>query len=263
MDHITTEPVATEAVAVARSGPGPLARVGLLGVAAAALVAVFILATGAMTAPTGLLAADDSAADTSQADNPPFMGGGPGVGHGFGGISITAINGSNLSLETADGWTRTITVDADTEYSKAGDTIALSDLAVGDEIRFRQTLEDDGTWTIDSIAVILPHAGGQVTAIDGSTITVEGRDGTTATIKVTGDTSFTVNGDDAALSDVEVDMYLVAVGTENADGSLTATAVRAGDRGMGRGFEGRGHGPRGFGPDGGWFDGSADDTTGS
>jgi hypothetical protein len=58
-------------------------------------------------------------------------------------------------------------------------------------------------------------------------------------------------------------MYLVAVGTENSDGSLTATAIRAGDRGMGPGFGDRGHGPRGFGP-GGWFDGaSPEDSSGS
>jgi hypothetical protein len=191
------------------------------------------------------------------------MGGGPGLGHGLGGITITAINGSNISLETVDGWTRTITVDADTDYSKEGDAITLADLAVGDEIRFRQTHEDDGTWTIDAIAVVLPRVGGQVTAVEGSTISVEQRDGTTATITVTGDTTFTVNGDEAALADIEVDMYLVAVGTENSDGSLTATAIRAGDRGMGPGFGDRGHGPRGFGP-GGWFDGaSPEDSSGS
>ena len=248
MDHTTIEPIAE-----ARSGPAPLPRIGLLGVAAAALVALGMLAAGTMTAPTGLFAADDAVADTSRSETQLLRGGEPGFGRGFGGITITAINGSSLSLETVDGWTRTIAVDADTEYSKAGEAIALSDLTVGDEIRFRQTLEDDGTWTIDAIAVILPHVGGQVTAIDGSTITVEGRDGTTATITVTGGTEFTVNGDDATLADVDVDMFLIAVGTANADGSLTATDVRAGERGPGPGF-GAHHGPRGFGPGGFWSD---------
>jgi hypothetical protein len=252
MDHTTTEPLA-----VARTGPALVARIGLVGVAAAALVAVGMLGAGAMTAPTGLLAADDATTETTGSETQPLMGGGPGFGRGFGGITITAVNGSNVSLETADGWTRTITVDGDTTYSEAGETIAQSDLAVGDEIRFRQTLEDDGTWTIDAIAVIRPHAGGQVTAVSGSTITVEGRDGTAVTITVTGDTEFTVNGDDATLADVEVDMFLVATGTENADGSLTATEVRAGDRGPGRGFWGD-HGPRGFGPGGFWGDEAPD-----
>src|SRR5206468_1026908 len=107
---------------------------------------------------------------------PDLLNGGPGFrggGPAFGGITITAINGNNISLKTADGWTRTITVDSGTTFSKSGATIALGDLKVGDEVGFRQTRETDGTFTIDSIAVILPHAGGEVTAVTGSTITLK------------------------------------------------------------------------------------------
>src|SRR5262249_32253430 len=156
--------------------------------------------------------------------------------------TITAINGSAISLTTEDGWTRTITVDGGTTYTKAGATIALGDLKVGDQIGFRQTHESNGTWTIDSIVVILPHAGGEITKIDGSTITVTDRDGTTATIKANGSTRYSVNGSDsAALSDLKVGMFLMAEGTKNSDGSLTATRVTAGTPGT---FDGRGHGDR-------------------
>lgn len=241
------------AIAASPARTAVMARIGLLGIGAAALIAAAILAFGAGTTPTGTLAAGttNGANDTVT----PGLGGGPGgpggrggPGHGPRGITITAIAGSDISLETADGWTRTITVDADTAYSKSGDAIALGDLAVGDEIAFRQTLEDDGSWTIDAVAVILPHVGGEVTAVSGSTITVEQRDGTTATITVNGNTEYQVNGDNAALADVEVGMFLVAAGTENADGSLTATDVRAGERGMG----GRGGFHGGPGPNGIW-----------
>lgn len=254
MDQMTQEPVA-----VARPGPALALRIGIVGVAAAALVAVGILAAGATAILTNLLAANDGTAGVQVSDQSGWhegLGrrGGPG-GSAFGGITITAINGSSLSLETVDGWTRTITVDADTDYYHSGDAIALSDLRVGDEIRFRQTLEDDGTWTIEAIAVIPPHVGGQVTAVSGTSITVERRDGSTATVTVTGDTEFVVNGDDdATIADVEVDMFLAAIGTQNADGSLTATHVRAAERGELGGFGGR-HGPgsRGFG----WDEGDA------
>ncbi|MCI0346354.1 MAG: DUF5666 domain-containing protein, partial [Chloroflexi bacterium] len=232
-----------------------LARVGLLGIGAAALIAVALLAFGSAFAPAGTLGADDGSdgATNGTVDGLNGFGGGPGVrgGHGFGGITITAISGSNISLETADGWRRTITVDDETEYSESGDEIGLADLAIGDEIAFRQTLEDDGTWTIDAIAVILPHVGGEVTAVDGSTITVERRDGTTATITVNGDTEFQVDGDDATLADVEVGMFLVAEGTENADGSLTASEVRAADPDSFGGHGRHGFGFR-FGPDSRW-----------
>jgi hypothetical protein len=247
MDDSSTAPVE-------RTGPAPFARIGLVGAAAAALVAVGILAAGATATPSGTLAAD-SAATTIAGDVQVFESGGPGFGgrHGFGGVAITAIAGSSISLETADGWTRTIVVDSGTTYSESGDTIALSDLAVGDEIRFQQTLEDDGTYSIDALAVIPPHVGGTVTAISGSTITVEQRDGTSATVTVTGDTTYEVSGDDAALTDVEVGMFLVAEGTENSDGSLTATAVRAADPGSMPGPGGHHRGP--------WLDdGTSDDT---
>ena len=257
MDEFTTPPAPLQAATVARPTTAAWARVGLLGIAAAAILAAAIVAFGAATQPNGTLAAGTS----SGVNDSPLViernGGGPGgrggFGHGMGGVEITAISGSSISLKTMDGWTRTITVDADTTYSKSGDTIALGDLAVGDEIAFKQTLEDDGSWTIDAIAVIPPHVGGEVTAVSGSTITVEQRDGTSATITVTGDTDYQVDGDDAALADVKVGMFLVAEGTENAAGALTATDVRAADPDS---FPGRGgHGLKfGPGPGGLWGD---------
>ena len=251
---ITPGPVAT---VVRPAGRAQLARIGLLGIGVAALIAAAMLIFGAGAAPTGTLAAGTEGSSSGTTGIPEtfngFRGGpggpgGPGFGHGPGrGITITAISGSDLSLETVDGWTRTITVDDGTTYSESGDDISLDDLAVGDEIAFRQTLEDDGSWTIDAIAVILPHVGGEVTAVDGSTITVSQRDDTTATINVDGSTEYIVNGDVATLADVEVGMFLVAEGTENADGSLNATDVRAAERGIFRGPGGKGfgfgHGP--------------------
>jgi hypothetical protein len=245
---------ATSAAALpALSRTALVARIGLLGIAAAALLASAILVLGSTSAPDGTLAAGTTNGNSSGSVD-LLNGGGPGFkgGHGFGGITITAINGNSISLETADGWTRTITVDSGTTYSKSGATTALADLKVGDEIGFRQTHEDSGAWTIDSIVVILPHVGGEVTKVSGSTITVEQRDGTSATITVNGQTTYNVDGDGAKLADVKVGMFLVAEGTKNADGSLTASKVRAVDPanlpdkgdGPGRGFH------FGFGP--GW-----------
>jgi hypothetical protein len=246
---------ATAAAAVpSLSRQAVLARIGLVGIAAAALLASLIVIFGSGAAPTGILAAgtSDSTANGSSSGsveqlNRGFPGGGPFAGGraGFGGgITITAISGNSISLATDDGWARTITVDSGTTYEKGDATIALADLKVGDEVLFRETHEADGSWTIDAIHVVLPRAGGQVTKISGSTITLQDRDGTTSTVTVDGQTTFTVNGASAKLADVKVGMFLVAEGTRNGDGSLTATVVRAGDRGafMGRGGRG-GHGP--------------------
>lgn len=250
MDDYTSPPAPVRGVATAKSSPAPWARIGLLGIGAAAIIAAVILAFGLTAAPKSILAAGtDDTTTPGVVQDLNGRGGGPGFGHGFGGISITAISGNSISLATADGWTRTITVDSGTTYSKSGDTIALAGLEVGDQIGFRQTKETDGSFTIDSVAVIPPHLGGEVTAVSGSTITVKQRDGTTGTITVTGSTTYNIAGASAAFADVEVGMFLVAEGTENSDGSLTATDVRAGmagDRGPGGGgFHG---GPGGFGP---------------
>jgi hypothetical protein len=246
--HTPTEPV--RAVAAERPAGPSLARIGLLGIAAAALVAVAILAVGATAAPSTLLAATTPGGARPAGVNALTGGGpgGPGFGDRMGGITITAISGSSVSLATVDGWTRTITVDSGTTYSRGGASIGLGDLKVGDQVVFRQTHEADGTFTIDAINVVLPRLGGEITAINGSTITVTQRDGTTGTIKVSGDTTYTVNGNGASLADVKVGMFIVADGTRNSDGSLAATNVHAGDMGS-MGWRG-GHGFRGgFGPD--------------
>lgn len=262
MDPQTSaNPVATEPVATAT----PYRRIGLLGAGAAAIVAVGMLVAAATAAPNGIFAADSTAGSGaltgSVADHGGFGRGGQG-----GRITITAINGNDISLETVDGWTRTITVDDGTTYSQSGEDITLGDLEVGDTIRFAQTLEDDGTWTIDAIAVVLPRVGGEVTAIDGSTITVEGRDGSTATVTVSSSTTFVINGDDGTLSDIEVGMVLVAQGELTGDNALAATAVRAADADAFDGFgprfgPGRGHGPGFFGPGTDNGDGSTPDAT--
>jgi hypothetical protein len=239
------------AVARSLSRPATFARIGLLGVAAAGLVAVAILAFASTASPNGILAAGNGSASGNAANGPTdlFNVGGPGLHRGLAGfreITITAINGNDISLSTADGWTRTITVDSGTTYSKGGASIGLGDLKVGDEIGFRQTREDSGTWTIDSIVVVLPHVAGEISKIDGSTITLTQRDGTTATVVVNANTKFDVDGNvSAALSDLKVGMVLMAEGARS-DDALTATRVRAGTPGS---FEGpRGHGDRGFGP---------------
>lgn len=212
--------------------------------------------TGASPAPA---ASGDPGAGPMDGDHGPGGPrgfGGPGFGgfgfgggdFGFGGITISAINGSNLSLKTDDGWTRTIAVTGDTAITRAGKTIAAGDLKVGDQIGFRQARQTDGSYTITAINVVLPSISGKVTKVDGSTITVERRDGTSATIHVDGNTTYKIAGNDTpALSDIKVDDVVIASGTQRSDGSLDAEAVAAGGPGRGDWFGGPGfpHGDKG------------------
>ncbi len=157
--------------------------------------------------------------------------GGPGFGFGgfgLGQITITGIDGSNVSLKTDDGWTRTIAVTSDTKITKAGKTITVDDLAVGDHVRIAQDRASDGTYTVTAIIVVLPSVAGQVSAIDGDTITVTQPGGTKTTVHVSGSTTYTVDGKAGKLSDIKVGAFIVAEGTQRSDGSLDAAAVRAG-----------------------------------
>lgn len=228
-DHQTTT---TEVAA----RPSSVARIGLLGAIAAAVIGAAILIAGATATPAGTLAAAYGTPQTAigafgRGPGDSDMGriGGRGFGgRGFGGITITAISGSNVSLKTADGWTRTIAIASDTALTKGTVTITKADLKVGDEVRFQQTRQADGSFTITKLSVVLPHAGGTVTTVTGSTITVTQRDGSTATINVNSTTTYEVaRTTGKALSDIKVGMLVGAVGTLSSDGALTATAVHA------------------------------------
>ena len=161
-------------------------------------------------------------------------GGGKGKGHGHGprGASgeVTAISGSTLTVLNRNDESVEVNVSDSTEiYLVASQsTGALSDIQVGSNIHVRGTTNDDGS--VDATYIKVEPAGdrahGKVTAVDGSTITVEHRrDGTTTTIVTDGNTVFWLNGAAASLSDVVVDQSLAAYGQTQDDGSVLATVV--------------------------------------
>ena len=249
---------------VRSGGPGRVSasRFGILATAAALMIVGVVAVMAA--APSSATGADPSAAANPNASAAPAASGAPGPGKdgndgghpgfrgpfglfgpsggfgggpdggvggiGFGDITITAIDGSNLSLKTADGWTRTIAVTGATTITKAEKSIGVGDLAVGDHIRFAQQRDSNGTYTVTRIVVVLPTVAGQVSAVSGDTITVTQRGGTKATIHVDSSTTYQVNGTSGSLKDVKVGSVVIAEGTQRSDGSLDAAIVHTGDR---------------------------------
>jgi len=156
--------------------------------------------------------------------------GGPGGwgmgGHGpMGGITITKIDGSKLSLTTADGWTRTIDASGAT-ITRSGETIQVGALKVGDQITFAQSVQSDGTYKVTAITVVLPSVTGTVTSVDASSITVALGDGTTKKILVTSSTTYRVGDTAATRSAVIVGIRIRAEGSQASDGTFTASAVQ-------------------------------------
>jgi hypothetical protein len=144
------------------------------------------------------------------------------------GITISAISGSDITLTSPSGWTRMVTVTDATTLTRAGQKIAVTDLKVGDEVRVQETRNADGTTTISQIDVVLPEVVGRVTATSPDTITIARADGTSMTVHVEASTTYQVRGlTTATLADIKAGMVVVATGSQNADGSLQALAVRA------------------------------------
>ncbi len=164
----------------------------------------------------------------------PFSGGpglrlgGPGIG-GFGtvgGVTVAAIDGLNLSLKTADGWTRTIALTSSTKITRAGATISVADLKVGDQIAFRESKASDGAYSINAISVVLPSVFGQVTATTADTITIKQFGGTTTTVHVGAATTFQIFGTSkATIASIKVGMTISAEGTQAGAGSFDALSV--------------------------------------
>lgn len=241
-------------------------RAGVLAVAG--LLMVVGVAAAMSAVPSAAVGADPSASPAPAASDAPSSSAAPGRNgpkgdrpgwKGFGAIpfgdlglagmrdiTITAIDGSNVSLKTDDGWTRTITITSSTTVTKGGKTIGVADLAVGDHVRFSQQRADDGTYAITRVVVVLPTVVGEVKSVQGDTITVTQPGGTTATIHVGSGTTYQINGASGSLSDIKVGSIVIAEGTQRSDGSLDAAVVRGGQLKPGRGMPGfgRDHGPK-------------------
>jgi len=133
-----TEPNETGATPT-RTGP-PLWRIAIvIGslivlAASAALTLAASPSPSASTAPGGATSPTDPDKDWTGPGGFGMRGPGDSFRVHSGAITVTAVSGSNLSLKTDDGWTRTITVTSDTKITKAGATIAVGDIKVGDTI---------------------------------------------------------------------------------------------------------------------------------
>jgi Domain of unknown function (DUF5666) len=154
--------------------------------------------------------------------------------HGFGEITITAISGNAVTLGTPDGWSRTITITDTVDLTKGGQDIAVSDLKVGDQIRFSQTRNADGSYTVTAVAVVVPTIQGTASAITSTGFKVTTRDGSVWTVTVNGSTTYAYGQGTGTLADVKDGQAVRVQGTTTADNQITALNVRvAGDRAIG------------------------------
>ena len=225
---------ATDQVAFSSRTAGPRRRRVALIASGALVLAVGAVATSmaASPAPSASPATNGTVPAPFAAAEPWLDEGVVDLEHGrfgvqgFREITISAISGSNVTLETEDGWTRTIAVTDAVDLTKGGQDIALSDLAVGDQVRFRQSRHDDGTYTVTAIAVVVPSVRGTVSDVSSTGFKVTGRDGAVWTIAVNDSTVYQYGTGAGSLADVTNGTTVVVQGTSTGDNALTALTVR-------------------------------------
>jgi uncharacterized protein DUF5666 len=227
-----------------------LLRIGIVAVACLALAVSAVVVLGASPAPSaGTGAGPNASHDPGKSDHPRLKvpggwssmrgflkadrsGGLDGlrglIGEGLGTRSITIVRiaGSTIDLKTDDGWTRTITVTADTKIAKGGVAATLADLKVGDRVALRQKRNADGTYEIVALTVPVPVVAGTVTAVAADSLTVKTRDGSSRKVDLTGKTTYKLGKADGKKADLKVGSLVVVTGSEGSGDSFSASTVR-------------------------------------
>jgi hypothetical protein len=155
-----------------------------------------------------------------------IRGGDLGGRLGFGrSITITKIDGSNVSLKTDDGWTRTIAVTATTQIRIGSQPGTLADLKVGDVVGLNETKNADGTYAITLIVVRVPQVAGIVTDITASGFTLKLRDGSSRTVTTSGATSYLIGSVKTSKAALSVGARVQVEGADSSGTSFAATVV--------------------------------------
>ena len=156
------------------------------------------------------------------------------------GGQVTAIDGHEITLNTLSGDTAVVRTDAETVFHIPGvEEPGLDDIAVGNLVAVGGVQNEDGSW--QAILVAVPREmdrrlrlAGEVTAIEGATLTLETRGDREPTLLTDDETVFRIPGiEEAGLDDIQVgDRVLVAA--ETRDGELYAAQVAVPPEGMER-----------------------------
>ena len=158
---------------------------------------------------------------------------GPGRGGDRGGMprgngasgTISSISGNTLTLKQGDVVVIQATHNANTVYTKAGQTITLADLKVGQLVSVRTTTASDGAVSVSQVDVILNHAGGTISALDANSLTITKPDNTTVKVSLNSATKYQDLGKTINLSDLKTGMRVEVAGETGTDGSLSAEVV--------------------------------------
>jgi len=200
-----------------------------------------MLVVALMGGTTSVSAAQNAQTRTTQQSKPGGPGPRPDDGSHAGG-QVSAVSGSTITVAGRAGNSQDILTTADTTFQLDGAAVSLSDIKAGQFLMAEGTTDSAGAFTATAIHASTSqpqggpgghgpgdgsHAGGQVSAVSGSTITVAGRDGNSQDILTTADTTFQLDGAAADLSAIKAGQFIHADGATDSAGAFTATAIHA------------------------------------
>jgi hypothetical protein len=142
---------------------------------------------------------------------------------------IVNISGSTVTITGRSGLERVIDTSGSTSYREGRSTVSQRSLKVGELISARGNPASNQT-TLDAtnIVIHIPRYAGTVTAISGDVLTLKLRGGVTATINVTGTTTYRNRTAASSLSAIKDGSFVVAKGVVTATNTMTGTKLQLG-----------------------------------
>lgn len=143
---------------------------------------------------------------------------------------VVSISGGTIVVSDLEGFHRTIVTTDATTYLEAGTSVSASALTTGaDLVAFGAIASNHTDLDATTVEIVGPVAGGKVTKVSGTTITVSAlAGGRTLEITTTPTTIFRNNGKTSSLSAIKVGDVVLAIGSRQSTTTFAATAVRFG-----------------------------------
>ena len=178
--------------------------------------------------------------------------------------TITAVNGSTLTLKNSDGHDVSVTVTDSTRFMKDRQPAKLADFKVGDMAFVRGRSTGTDAWEAELVGSRSGGSGGpgqggfsqggfaqdlgkkfiagEIKSIEGTRLTIARMDGQTQTIAVDENTSFKKEGESITLADFKAGDHVFGPGQVK-DGTFVAAKLMLGDMHRTHGGPEGSHGP--------------------
>jgi hypothetical protein len=200
------------------------------GVAGTGLVAGIALGvTGVASASTSTTTSPSKFGAASVAGQPHHDKHRTGADHRGAGDLVTAVSGNTLTLDTPAG-VKTVTVTPETVYQRGMGAASLANVKPNEIVRVRFVDPTAPALVAKSVRIELARADGYVTAVNGTSFTIVGRDGFALTVQESSTTVYRNASAAGSPTEVSVGKLVHAEGNVDANGTtLDATRIGTGN----------------------------------